>query len=145
MRAVPDLIADRAAATPTALALCDGDRRLTYGELIRWADGVAVTLRERGAGRDVPVGVVGSRSIEYVVGALGALRAGACYVPIDEKHPDARRELMLADAGVCAVLDRAAVAAAHPPIPGHAPTGHPTPAIWPMWSTRPGPPGRRRA
>lgn len=111
MRAVPDLIAARAAATPSAVAICDGDRWITYGELLGWADNVAFALRERGAGRDVVVGVVGGRSIEYVVGALGALRAGACYVAVDENYPAERREFMLADAGVCTVLDRAAVAA----------------------------------
>ncbi|MFI9510324.1 amino acid adenylation domain-containing protein [Nocardia sp. NPDC052566] len=111
MRVVPDLIAEQAAATPAAVAVLDGDRRLTYGELIGWADEVAVLLRARGAGRDVPVGVVGTRSIEYVAGALGVLRAGACYVPIDENYPAERREVMLADAGIGTVLDRATVAA----------------------------------
>ena len=120
---VPELVAARAAADPHRIALhSDGDE-LTYGELLGWADRVADHLRAAGAGSGSRVAVLCERSVEYVVAALGVLRAGACYVPVDPAYPGERRELILADAGALTVLDAAAVTAARtratpfPPLP----------------------------
>ncbi|MER8184863.1 amino acid adenylation domain-containing protein [Kitasatospora sp. NPDC094015] len=126
MPTVPELVAARAAADPDRTALVQGDRELTYGALLAWADAVAGGLLARGAAAGDRVGVLCGRSIEYVVAALGVLRAGACYLPVDPAYPAERRELMLADAGVREVLDPAAVTAARPA--GGPPPGGPAPA-----------------
>ncbi|MEV4612620.1 amino acid adenylation domain-containing protein [Kitasatospora sp. NPDC049258] len=127
MPTVPELVAARAAADPDRTALVQGARELTYGGLLDWADAVAEGLLARGAATGDRVGVLCERSIEYVVAALGVLRAGAGYLPVDPAYPAARRELMLADAGVREVLDRAAVTAARPAAPGRRPGGAPAP------------------
>ena len=44
------------------------------------------------------------RSIEYVVAAVGVLKAGAGYVPVDPSYPEARRRMIVEDAGVMMVL-----------------------------------------
>ena len=74
---VPELVAARAGSQPDAVAVLDHDgRQLTYGELLRRADGVARWLHERGTAVEDRVGVRCGRSIEYVVAALGVMRAG---------------------------------------------------------------------
>jgi pyochelin synthetase len=77
---------------------------MTYGELRRRALSVAAWLRERGVGRDQLVGLVMARGMEQLVGILGTVLAGAAYLPVDVGLPAARREYLLADAGVRYVL-----------------------------------------
>ncbi|WP_344445267.1 amino acid adenylation domain-containing protein, partial [Kitasatospora nipponensis] len=127
MPTVPELVAARAAADPHRTALVQGDRELTYGALLDWADALAGQLGARGVSAGATVAVLCERSIEYAVAALGVLRAGACYLPLDPAYPAERRALMLEDAAVAEVLDAAAVAAARPtgppPRPASAPGG----------------------
>jgi non-ribosomal peptide synthetase component F len=50
-------------------------------------------------------------SIDLIVGALGVLAAGGCYVALDPDYPDDRLGFMLADSGAQVVLAKADVAA----------------------------------
>ncbi|ONI75269.1 hypothetical protein ALI144C_41815 [Actinosynnema sp. ALI-1.44] len=96
----------RAAKTPDAIALDGGeDGVLTYRQMERRTAAVAAALRERGAGPDTVVGVLGDRSVASTIGVWGVLRAGAGYLPIDARNPDARIAGLLADAGapICLV------------------------------------------
>ncbi|EHY87750.1 non-ribosomal peptide synthetase [Saccharomonospora azurea] len=71
---------------------------LTYAELDRRANQLAHLLRERGVGRNQPVGVCMERSLELVVALLGVLKAGGAYVPLDPAYPAERLDFMMADA-----------------------------------------------
>ncbi len=115
---LPALVGAQAARAPEALAVVDGERRLTYGELETRAGRLAGRLRRLGAGPDVPVALVTGRSIEMVVGALGILKAGAAYVPIDPDVPADRLAFMLDDAGPAVVVTVEALA-------GRLPAGRP--------------------
>jgi len=95
--AVPDLVAAQADHRPEAPAVTWNGERLCYGELLRRADALAVRLGEQGIGREVPVGVLLDRSIDLVVAALGVLRSGAVYVPLDPGCPPERLRLMVED------------------------------------------------
>ncbi|MCX5420392.1 non-ribosomal peptide synthetase [Streptomyces sp. NBC_00078] len=101
---LPARIVDQAARTPAAVAVVDGDRSLTYGELVAAADRVADTLRARGLGPEDRVGVLMPRGLDLVVALLGVWRAAAAYVPLDPAHPAERTRWIVADAGVRAVL-----------------------------------------
>ena len=92
---VQDLVAARAAAHPHRVALVSANEELSYRELLARADRLAAHLVERGVDLDVPVGVFLERSPAFVVTALGVLRAGGNYVPLDPNYPPARLELML--------------------------------------------------
>ncbi|HSG40329.1 MAG TPA: amino acid adenylation domain-containing protein, partial [Thermoanaerobaculia bacterium] len=94
----------QAARTPDAVALYDGDQRLTYAELARRSGCLAARLRELGVGPEVRVGVFLQRSADLVVGLLGILQAGGAYVPLDPAYPAERVAFMLEDAGASAVL-----------------------------------------
>ena len=77
-------------ARPEATALVTAERRISYGELSRLANGVGWWLRERGVGPDELVAVVMEKGWEQVVAALGVLRSGAAYLPVDAELPRER-------------------------------------------------------
>lgn len=100
-----------AAASPMAAAVVASDTTLTYADLDRRSTLVAHALRAAGAGRGAFVALATDRSSAMVVGALGILKAGAAYVPIDVSYPVDRVAFMLRDSGarhVVAVRDAAA-------------------------------------
>ncbi|HEX8275252.1 MAG TPA: amino acid adenylation domain-containing protein, partial [Longimicrobiaceae bacterium] len=94
----------QAARTPDVPAAVFGGDSLTYAELDRRADALAARLRSLGVGADARVGLCAERSLELVVGVLGALKAGAAYVPIDPAYPEDRVAYMLDDAGISVLL-----------------------------------------
>src|SRR5882762_6437654 len=95
---VPELFGAQAAASPRALAVASGDRRLTYGELEARAERLANRLRSLGVGPDVIVGLCLKSSPAMVVGALGILKAGGAYLALDPAHPADRLAFLLNDA-----------------------------------------------
>ncbi|MFD6285592.1 non-ribosomal peptide synthase/polyketide synthase [Streptomyces sp. NPDC060205] len=125
-RSPVDLFAEQARRTPEALALDDGDRRLTYRELAGWSDRVASRLLADGLAPEDGVALLMDRCAELVVAQLAVLKAGGAYVPVDGRAPQERRRTMLAQANVRARLTAEDVAAARPtPVTGPAPV--PTP------------------
>ncbi len=103
-RCVHHLIEAQAAATPDAIALTVGQRRLTYAELDARANRLAHRLRRLGVRPGVRVGVAVERSPEMVIGLLAILKAGAAYVPMDPDYPSRRIAFMARDARVPVVL-----------------------------------------
>ncbi|MGN6275438.1 MAG: amino acid adenylation domain-containing protein, partial [Solirubrobacterales bacterium] len=101
---IADLVREHAAACPDAVAIEDGERRLTYAELDRAGAGIAATLAAAGLGDEEPVGVCLPRSWEAVASFLGVLRAGGAYVPISPAYPAERQRRMLELAGARVVL-----------------------------------------
>ncbi|HEX5838903.1 MAG TPA: amino acid adenylation domain-containing protein [Anaerolineales bacterium] len=84
--------------TPNAIAVIDGDRKLTYGDLNRRSNKLARYLRIQGLKADVPVGICMERSLEMVIGLLGILKAGGAYIPLDPNYPADRLAIMIKDA-----------------------------------------------
>jgi len=98
---------ERARVAPGQVAVvCDG-QSLTYAQLDRRANALALRLRSLGVRRDVLVGLRTERSLSVVVGILGILKAGGAYVPLDPAYPRERVEFMLADSGVRVVVTEA--------------------------------------
>ena len=54
------------------------------------------------------IGVLTHRSIEMLISVLGALKAGACYVPLDPEYPEDRLQYMIEDSGLTYLLTDAA-------------------------------------
>ncbi|GAB6040380.1 amino acid adenylation domain-containing protein [Endothiovibrio diazotrophicus] len=80
-------IAEQAAARPDRLAVSDGERSLTYGELLSETDRLAKHLRGRGLLPEQRVGVCLQRRSHLLPALLGVLRSGCAYVPIDPAFP----------------------------------------------------------
>lgn len=97
-------IALHAAATPNALAIVDGDTRLTYGDLDRRSNQLAADLQNAGAGPECCVGVLLERSQRFVVSILAVLKSGAAYLPLDTATPAERLGFILSDADVRLLL-----------------------------------------
>lgn len=95
----------QAARVPDAVALRSGTGNWSYAELERRSAELAEQLSASGVCSGVPVGLCMSRSAEAVLAMLGILRAGGVIVPIDPAWPPARRDFVIADAGVESVLD----------------------------------------
>lgn len=87
---VLDLIASAAQRNQGAIAVEQGDRRLTYADLDCRSGRFASRLRELGVQRGDYVGVCLTRSIELVVALISVLKIGAAFVPLDQQHPGAR-------------------------------------------------------
>jgi amino acid adenylation domain-containing protein len=100
-----------AAAQPATIAIEDGGRRLTYGELSRQASMLASRLTGLGARRGSAVAIVAERSLEAVVAQLAILAAGGYFVPLDPRLPEARLRFVLADLGCAAIFGDGSLAA----------------------------------
>jgi amino acid adenylation domain-containing protein len=111
---IHQLFETQAAATPQAVAVIDGERRLSYGELNARANRLARYLRRAGVGPEALVGVYMERSLDLVVALLGILKAGGAYVPLDPSYPAERLAFMLADAGAPVLLTQRALAGSQP-------------------------------
>jgi aspartate racemase len=94
----------RARAQPDALAAREGGRALDYAQLDRDANRVADALLARGVAPEERVGVLAERGLEYLVAILGALKAGAAYLPLDPHQPDERIEYIRRDGGARVAL-----------------------------------------
>ncbi|WP_438036869.1 myxochelin non-ribosomal peptide synthetase MxcG [Sorangium sp. So ce204] len=97
-RPVVEQIALRAREQPDATAVHHGLERVTYGELDLAARRLAARLAALGAGPDTLVAVLLPRSVGAVTAILGALYAGAGYLPLDPDGPQPRTAAILDDA-----------------------------------------------
>jgi amino acid adenylation domain-containing protein len=108
-RPVHELIRERARLQPehTALVLSYADHdaeRLSYAELDRRSDALAVHLLEQGVQAEDVIGVFMERSLELVVSLLAVMKCGAAYVPLDPQYPQERLRYMMADSDMRLLL-----------------------------------------
>jgi amino acid adenylation domain-containing protein len=86
-------------AHPSSIALSYGHQQLTYEELDRRSDRFARHLIHLGVSAGQPVAICMERSFDWIIAALGVMRAGAAYVPLDPAWPDARLQAAIKDSG----------------------------------------------
>ncbi|HZI74939.1 MAG TPA: AMP-binding protein, partial [Gemmatimonadales bacterium] len=108
-RCIHELFEWQVERTPDAVAVVHESGELTYAELNRRANQLAHQLIERGVGPEVRVGLCMQRSPQMVIGLLGILKAGGCYVPLDPNYPRKRLEYLLQDSAVEWVVSEPAV------------------------------------
>ena len=96
----PRLIATQAGMNPDGIALVMGSDQVTYAELELRATQLANYLQSLGAGPEVPVGLCGERSPQFVIAALAIMKCGAAYLPMDPAHPRDRLRFIVKDASV---------------------------------------------
>ena len=94
---VSEWFGSQAAATPDAVAIVDEEKRLTFSELDSLSGEVAKSLRRAGMDGECVVGLCTTRSASFVVGALGILKSGGAYLPIDPDLPADRQSFLLDD------------------------------------------------
>lgn len=101
---------DQARRAPQALAVADAERQMNYGELADAALAVAGRLQSRGVRPGERVAIVLEKGVLQAQAVLGAMAAGAVWVPVDLSQPPLRRRQIFADADVRALLTSRGVA-----------------------------------
>ncbi|WP_326546127.1 amino acid adenylation domain-containing protein [Mycolicibacterium sp. ND9-15] len=91
------LVEAQVARTPDVVAVVYERREYTYRELNESANRLAHWLIERGIGAEDRVAVLLDRSPELVITALGVIKAGAVYQPVDPTYPEDRLTFILSD------------------------------------------------
>src|SRR5690606_11079071 len=97
-------LAELRARTPDAPALALGEDEWSFAELDDAAERLAHRLCAEGVGAEDVVAVLMDRSVELVVAVLAALKAGACYLPLDSRAPDERLESILGESAARVLL-----------------------------------------
>ncbi|MEU6577526.1 amino acid adenylation domain-containing protein [Streptomyces sp. NPDC046805] len=103
-RSLPEVFGAQARRTPDAPAVVDGALTLSYRQLARTAEDLSGALAGWGVGAEDGVGVLVGRSAAVVAATLGAVGAGAAYVPMDATWPAERLGRVAEIAGVRALV-----------------------------------------
>ena len=77
----PGLLRAAVARHPDAIALVDGERRLSWQQFSETVDRVSTNLRNAGIAAGDDVALVGGNTIEFVTGLMGSLACGAAVAP----------------------------------------------------------------
>jgi amino acid adenylation domain-containing protein len=101
---VPEQISGTAQLIPDSVALSYGNQQLKYGELDQRADRFAAYITELGVGPGTTAAICMERSFDWIVAALGIMRAGAAYVPLDTAWPDSRLSFALHDSAATVLV-----------------------------------------
>jgi amino acid adenylation domain-containing protein len=111
-KALHQLIAEQAQATPHYLALKFRNTEFTYAALDKKANQLANYLRYQGVQAADVVAIAVERSPELMIALLATMKCGAIYVPLDPTYPQDRLEFMLTDSVAKFVLSSAQTAPA---------------------------------
>lgn len=109
LRPVTEQIAELRDNYPHSIAMRFGDRKLSYKELDRRATRFAGHLTELGVEPGGTVAICMERCFDWIVAALGIMRTGAAYVPLDSAWPDSRLRFAVSDSGATVLVARAAL------------------------------------
>lgn len=101
---LPELVSRRAASAPDAIAVGYEGRNYSYREIDEESNRLAHWLIEQGIGTEDRVAVLLDKSPELVITALGVLKAGGVYLPVDPTYPQDRISFILGDADAKLVL-----------------------------------------
>ncbi|KAL4747877.1 hypothetical protein BDW72DRAFT_196305 [Aspergillus terricola var. indicus] len=101
---VPSLFAEQVRRRPDALAVDAWDGSLTYAQLDAHSTALAHHLHYLGVGPEVLVPMCFDKSRWAVVTQISVMKAGGACVNLDPKHPQARLESIVRDAGAPVVL-----------------------------------------
>ncbi|MBI5815654.1 MAG: amino acid adenylation domain-containing protein [Nitrospinae bacterium] len=98
------MVEARAISAPDAPAVVHCGKVTTYARLNAVADRIASRLVRDGVGPEAVVGILAERSMEMIAAAIGVLKAGGAYLPLDPEYPDERLKHMVASSRPVALL-----------------------------------------
>jgi len=96
-KTISQLFEEQVKLTPNNIAIKFKNTSLTYDELNKKSNQVANFLRHLGITANDVIAIRLNKSLEMIVGILGILKAGGCYLPIDLSYPQERVSFMLKD------------------------------------------------
>jgi long-chain acyl-CoA synthetase len=103
-RTLLDVVSDTARQRPDHPALLFKGARLSYGELERLSDTFAAALVAQGVEKGDRVALLMPNCPQFVIGQLGAWKAGAIVVPVNPLYTERELSLVLRDCGAKTVL-----------------------------------------
>ncbi len=103
-QSIPARFAQQVARHRDRVAVKTGQRAWSYDELNRTANRVARAILARQGHGAEPIGLLFANGMHAIVAALGTLKAGKFYVPLDPTFPHARLAAILEDAGASLLL-----------------------------------------
>ncbi|MBR7674187.1 amino acid adenylation domain-containing protein, partial [Streptomyces daliensis] len=103
-RRTPDAVAIEAGSATGSGRSGLGARTVTYAELDRRAERLALALAAAGAGPEKLVGICADRSPDLIVALLATLRTGAGFIPLDPAMPLERMRAITEDARPVALV-----------------------------------------
>eukprot|EP00980_Cylindrotheca_fusiformis_P006886 scaffold1442_cov128-Cylindrotheca_fusiformis.AAC.7 len=103
-----DLFLEQAKKTPSAIAIVDGDVELTYEQVDKITDSMAIQLIEDyDVKPDSVVAILLPRSVQYVLSYVAILKAGGAYMPLELVYPKPLLERAVKETGAKVVLTNA--------------------------------------
>ncbi len=100
---------DTAKKYPQRIAVQYNEERITYAELNKSADNLALYLISLGVGTNDFAGICLPRTPDMYIAMLGILKAGAAYIPIDTKYPAERVQFILKNCKAKAIISTSAI------------------------------------
>ena len=101
---VHKLFQEQALLHPARIAVAEGSREVTYGEMEAGAILIAQRLQDSGAGPGTIVALALDRSASLFMAMLAVLKTGACYLPVDARSPSEWLKVVGSDARPVAVV-----------------------------------------
>ncbi len=98
------LFENRVLEDPEAIAVCYENKSMSRAELNRQSNRLANYLIGLGAKKGDIVALYSNKSIGFVVGIMGILKAGCAYLPIDASYPQSRVEYILTNSKTSAIV-----------------------------------------
>src|SRR5215470_11377556 len=92
--AVQDLFSQTARQFSSSVAIDNGRRRVTYGELEASVERLRATLIDSGVTRGSIVGIFVTDPIDIITSILAILKAGGVFCPLDPTFPEQRLRVM---------------------------------------------------
>jgi long-chain acyl-CoA synthetase len=103
-RPLGDILAIAAVHRPNATATHFLGAELTFGDLKRQSDALAVALAELGVAKGDRVGIMLPNCPQYIVATFGILRLGAVVVNVNPSYTPREAAIVAADSGIRAVI-----------------------------------------
>ncbi|MGO0862416.1 AMP-binding protein, partial [Clostridioides difficile] len=103
-RSYIDLFKEQVERTPNNVAARDENRNLTYKELDESTDRLAGYLNHIGVKSEDIVAVMLPRDINIIVTAIGIMKSGGAFFPIDTSNPEERLNYLLEDSNAKVVI-----------------------------------------
>ena len=98
------LFKEQVTQNPNAIAVVDAQSSITYQELDRQSDILAVRLKKLGVTDGSFVSIMLPRTKEFLVVVIATFKAGGAYVPLDSDIPEERLHFMLKDSQTAVLL-----------------------------------------
>lgn len=81
--------------TPDKIAAIYEDESITYEQLNNKSNQIANLILKQTGGENLPVGIAVEKSIDFLIGIFGVMKAGAYYVPLDKNYPRERLQYII--------------------------------------------------